>query len=73
MTMGTFDGVPAGHRARVLEVVDVPAQARPGLRRKIRSSSIRRALAAGVPPSLALSLTPAVRGDVEPLDDLRPL
>ncbi|MEY2535533.1 MAG: synthetase [bacterium] len=73
VTMGTFDGVHAGHRALVLEVVDVPTQARPGPRRKIRSSSIRRAIAAGVPPGLALSLTPDVRGDFEPLDDLRPL
>jgi riboflavin kinase/FMN adenylyltransferase len=66
-------GTVAALRGLGLQVVDVPTQAGPGLRRKISSSSIRRAIAAGVPPSLALSLTPAVRGDLEPLDDVRRL
>jgi riboflavin kinase/FMN adenylyltransferase len=66
-------GTVAALRELGLDVVAVPTEAGPGLRRKISSSSIRRAIAAGVPPGLALSLTPDVRGDFEPLDDLRRL
>jgi riboflavin kinase/FMN adenylyltransferase len=64
---GTVDAL----RELGLEVIDVPTEAKAGMRQKISSSTIRRAIDAGVCADLALTLTPPVRGDLEPLDHIR--